>query len=219
MRNLLQIDLHAFWHAGTGRSRGTSVDAIPQCDPDGLPYLPGRTVAGLLREAFGRVAEIDARRADTVEVPLLSPGLVTALLGSEPQHARGGQLGRYGTDQGCLAVDDARPWKDDAEATLWRGWAATSPDAVASLRRRRVSTAITPDGVARPRTLRADEVVVPMTLYAPLSLLPSSSDSGPPAGWREALEEALPLVRRLGSRRHRGFGRCTVTLLGEGEGS
>ena len=49
---ILEIQLLSYWHAGSGFGRGADVDALVLKEGNSLPYLPGRTVKGLLREAM-----------------------------------------------------------------------------------------------------------------------------------------------------------------------
>lgn len=45
------IQLHSNWHCGSGLAAGSDVDLLVIKDSDGLPYIPGKTVKGLVREA------------------------------------------------------------------------------------------------------------------------------------------------------------------------
>lgn len=45
------IQLHSYWHCGSGLAAGTDVDLLVIKDADGLPYIPGKTIKGLVREA------------------------------------------------------------------------------------------------------------------------------------------------------------------------
>lgn len=45
------IELHTYWHCGSGLSRGADVDALVIKDSDALPFIPGKTMKGLIREA------------------------------------------------------------------------------------------------------------------------------------------------------------------------
>lgn len=52
MRNIkYEIEFFSNWHCGSGLAAGADVDALVIKDKDGLPYIPGRTIKGLLREA------------------------------------------------------------------------------------------------------------------------------------------------------------------------
>jgi len=46
-----------YWHLGSGTSAGAKLDSLVVKDEAGLPYLPGKTLKGLLRDM---VDEIDA---------------------------------------------------------------------------------------------------------------------------------------------------------------
>ncbi|NMA44955.1 MAG: hypothetical protein GX945_00180 [Lentisphaerae bacterium] len=46
-----QVEFFSCWHCGSGLGGGDDADAIPLLDHDGLPFIPGRTLKGLVREA------------------------------------------------------------------------------------------------------------------------------------------------------------------------
>ena len=46
------ITFHTYWHCGSGLSASADVDALPIRDSKGLPYVPGKTIKGLVREAI-----------------------------------------------------------------------------------------------------------------------------------------------------------------------
>jgi CRISPR/Cas system CSM-associated protein Csm3 (group 7 of RAMP superfamily) len=50
---MLTIDIRGYWHSGTGRGSGSHLDALVDTAHDGLPYLSGRHIKGLLRDANG----------------------------------------------------------------------------------------------------------------------------------------------------------------------
>jgi len=45
-----RIDFLDFWHMGSGTGAGAALDATVLKDKEGFPYVPGRTLKGLLRE-------------------------------------------------------------------------------------------------------------------------------------------------------------------------
>jgi CRISPR/Cas system CSM-associated protein Csm3 (group 7 of RAMP superfamily) len=53
----IQANFHSFWHIGTGRGSGYHLDAIVEKDADDLPYVPGKTLKGLMRDAFFKLCE------------------------------------------------------------------------------------------------------------------------------------------------------------------
>ncbi len=44
------ITFYDFWHLSSGASAGPSMDSLVVKDSDGLPYLPGKTLKGLVKE-------------------------------------------------------------------------------------------------------------------------------------------------------------------------
>ncbi len=192
----LEVDFRGYWHAGTGRGSGHHLDALVCRDACGLPYLPGKTLRGLLRDALGRLEEWGSAAA-------ASAGITQDLFGSTAwEYNNGAPVTRDTTEPGKLFVSDAR-LPEDVSA-----WLAQEDNAPlrAGLFREHFSTAMTKQGVARNKSLRGTEVSVPLTLTAEVHLLPGCEAHG----WKEALKAALPLVRAAGSHRSRGFGRCVI---------
>lgn len=204
-RETLQIELLGYWHAGTGRGEGSGADALVARTRGGLPYLPGRTLYGLLREAVA-LAEAAGQ---------ITKGRTEQLFGerSEASNENPGQggLGRFASrGDRTLEVTSAflaPGWPQSDEAQAWEAWAEKRADALALLTPRLAATAVDERGIARRSSLRSVEVAVPLCLFAEVSAPPEVG------GWRADLERALPLLRAAGSRRSRGFGRCQVTFL------
>lgn len=199
----LRFELLSYWQAGTGRGAAAVADSVVVTDEQGLPYLPGKSVKGLLRQAMTTAAEAGA----------IDPTRVVRWFGSEiptdsADEDREQQLeaSRYTTRPGELWFGSAMLPAD------WRRWSRHGArDEVRAVTDELVtyvaSTAIDAQGVARNKTLRASQVAVPLTLYATVQ--------GPASGeWVKDLEIAQPLLRCLGTRRHRGYGRVRVTVEG-----
>lgn len=176
------------WHVSSGRGGGPAVDATIVRNADGLPYVPGRALKGLLRDAMA-VAE---------GIALLPAGTTDRLFGGESQAQQADVDLRYRTELGMLRVDSAvlpEPWGPAARRDP--AWAEELVQVVAA-------TALEA-GVAKNQTLRTFEVAVPMQLDAVVE--------GPDdAGWVEALRAAAPFVRAAGAHRHRGYGRLALTI-------
>ena len=65
----LTVEILSYWHAGSGLGRGADLDALVLRNGDDLPYLPGRTLKGLLREAFMICEEMGhAQKGRTAEL-------------------------------------------------------------------------------------------------------------------------------------------------------
>lgn len=45
-----RVKFFDFWHLSSGASAGPALDALVVKDSDGIPYVPGKTIKGLLRE-------------------------------------------------------------------------------------------------------------------------------------------------------------------------
>ncbi len=60
MRIDYSIEFFSYWHCGSGLAAGADVDELAIKDGDGLPYVPGRTVKGLLRDAAESLARAGA---------------------------------------------------------------------------------------------------------------------------------------------------------------
>lgn len=186
----LTIDIRSYWHSGSGRGSGSHLDAVTDRDSDGLPYLPGRTLKGLLRDAAWRLEcwQSTQRRSNGLTVE--------KLFGN-----RGGP--RQDTTAGVLRIYDAR-----LPESL-RAWLKQEEQAAkrAELYRELFETAIASEtGVARSKSLRGMEVVVPLMLEARIDSI------GPVEHWKEWLRPCLSLVRAVGAHRTRGLGRAVLTL-------
>lgn len=47
-----KVEMYSDWHCGSGLASGADADAVVVKDKDGLPYVPGRTLKGLVSEAM-----------------------------------------------------------------------------------------------------------------------------------------------------------------------
>ncbi|WP_428697120.1 RAMP superfamily CRISPR-associated protein [Stappia sp.] len=177
----------SFWQVGTGAGEMGIFDERPIRDHEGLPFIPGRQVKGLCRQAV-RDAEV---------LGCVSAGTADVLFGAR---AEPGKPLLDDPDPGVLRFDDARLPVAERQALVGRH------KLISGLYRTRRSTAMTEDGVARPHSLRFEEVAIPLTLEAEVSRPDEADDE-----WMKDLEKVLPLIIALGSGRTRGMGRVIVT--------
>lgn len=194
----LKFDIRTYWHAGTGRGRGGTVDAVTYKDADGLPRLPGRTVKGLVRDAVAQAEELNWFAEDG-ELKDLSPGITDRLFGKASEEQGKSEPGGLRFSDAVLPEDVRRWFRGNPKE---RGL-------ISGLYRTHFATAVNDKGSAVDQTLRGIEVTVPVTLYATVSLVPDAGDLGP---WTKVLERALPLIHAVGAHRTRGFGRVCVSL-------
>lgn len=227
---LLKLELHSFWHPGTGRGDGAAADAVVHRDADGLPELPGRTVKGLLRAAceLSVAARVDWSLRTN---PADKGGGVAWLFGSPLAKAGGAEPAitpatrirelerrRYASQAGRLRVESARLGESSVQQAAWRGFAGKHPAALDHLRRTLATTQLDDNGVAADKTLRSVEVLVPMTLHARLTFEAHPDDERglAVAEWErlcKLLDQAARLfLRGIGSGRNRGLGRCSASI-------
>jgi CRISPR/Cas system CSM-associated protein Csm3 (group 7 of RAMP superfamily) len=199
----ITIEMLDLWQAGSGRGEGKHLDSVPVLDAQGLPFLPGRTVKGLLRDAVWHLENIEALSQWSPFAPDTS--LTVWLFGSRDSLDNAEDTTRqtrYTSTPGSIWVSDAKlsPGIRDALTDT-----TTSLALRGALFHDTFSTAIDEKtGQAKNQTLRSKRVCVPMVLTATLE---SSHAEG-----LEIIETALPLIDALGSQRTRGLGRCVWTL-------
>ncbi len=204
MKAILHIQLHSFWHIGTGQGGGPGVDARIALTPNGLPCLPGKALKGLLRDALSTGAGLDHLGISAGDVEEWMGTDIPRKSGSgapEEDAAAYQEQARFRTRQGQVRVSSARLDQDGA----WEIWAATDEGRTAAplLRAQFASTRIQGDGTAAEGSLRSVELAVPLLLHASLQ--------GPRAAV-DAIERVLPLIRALGAHRSRGLGRASFSL-------
>jgi len=53
-----KIKILSDWHIGSGLDSATDVDALVLKDDNKLPYIPGKTIKGLIKDAVNDMIEI-----------------------------------------------------------------------------------------------------------------------------------------------------------------
>lgn len=193
----IRFDILGYWHAGSGAGQGADLDAVVVKSAAHLPYLPGKTVKGLFRDAMTTLEEL--KKIGPKNLQLWFGGLsaqAPAQSGGKSQPA-----GRYTTDPGKLRFSNAVPRDID------ESWAKAYPAEIRSLYAELAATEIDDNGLAASKSLRKIEVVIPLSLTARIE---ADEDDG----WIAALKQTAPLIRSLGSHRRRGLGRVRVTVQG-----
>lgn len=210
MKFLLHFQMLGYWHPGTGRGQGPGADAEVNRTPGGLPFLPGRTVKGLLLEAATQ-AGVSAEERERC--------FGSAIIGAEG----GLEAARFETKPGALRFESARIGQSEASCAQWEAWAVRAkegtdtgkPDTskpddseiIGQLYRIFASTKLDESGVAADGTLRSVEVAVPTNL---LAVVEAPRADGALA--MKMLRAAAPFVNAVGAHRTRGLGRCVLTV-------
>lgn len=189
------------WHVGTGQGEGSHLDAVTARDADGLPYVPGRMLRGLLRDAVeALVAWGHVPASDALE-----------LLGGLAQ--RTDAPGRSMSTAGCLYVSDALLPAAERRVLAADSAHPAAPAMRAALYVANFQTAIDPvTSTAAEGSLRSIELVVPLTLDSELCIERPAARAA--VLWGH-LNRALPLVRGIGAMKTRGHGRVTLSWQGD----
>lgn len=173
-----QIEFLSNWHCGSGLAAGADVDTLVIKDVNGLPYVPGRTVKGLLREA---VSSLSAK-PETISA-------IFGVSGDEDNHEAGASF----FSNAVLPVEEREYiLEQKLQSFLFQTFASTSIDE---------------DGIAKDHSLRKIETVVPCRLTGEILNVPDGAE--------KELEDAMHYIKRMGTGRNRGYGRCTITIVKE----
>lgn len=181
MKNIIyEIEFYSNWHCGSGLAAGADVDVLVVKDANGMPYVPGRTLKGLLREAAETLCD-DKANIDNI----------FGTSGDQDDHKTGEAF--FGN-----ATLPESEYRYITEKKL-------TPHLFQAFS----STAIDEQGIAKDNTLRKIETVVPCKLEGNIL---NVSDDGV-----TLLKLAMSFVKRMGTGRNRGYGRCKITIKEEEE--
>ncbi len=185
--NLLTINytitFYSPWHCGSGLSAGADVDALVVKDRNKMPFVPGKTLKGLIREAFENyICMVDVSE-EVFE-------LAEKTFGKRSDNTNNNET-TMGSAHFSNAVLCAKEYKAITQGNMQK-----------YLYNKLTTTAIDENGVAKDHSLRSEEVVVPCTLHATIT--------GVPEAIHEILIKSLGLIKRLGQKRNRGLGRCDI---------
>lgn len=178
----IKIQLFSPWHCGSGLSAGADADARVLRDRQGFPFLPGRTLKGLVREAAENYVALRG----------LDINLDAA-------------FGREATDAPTNVDRQGTLYFSDAHLPVEERMSIDTSGLLDGLYINKVSTAIDPStGIASEHSLRTIETVVPCTLYAAIHHV--ADELAAP------LAASLGWVKQIGLMRHRGLGRCQLSV-------
>ena len=145
-----RIEFHTDWHCGSGLAAGADVDALVVTDANGLPYVPGKTIKGLVREAM----------LETNSETDLDERVLDKLFGTECKDDCG--------NQGCLFFSNAELSRSEKEEIVRN-------KAQKYLFRSIASTALDENGVAKRHSLRKIQVTVPCTMEGCILNIPDDT--------------------------------------------
>jgi len=179
-----QIDFFTFWHAGSGLSGGAEANLIVIKNQKGLPFIPGRTLKGLLREAAMLLNKLDDQLVTTSFIETVFG------VGENEETQQNGKMGTCYFGNAELSQYLSEKISDEQRNQLYHVLASTAIDKL---------------GQAKEGSLRQMEVCIPLTLYANIEQFPSDSDN------LKQLEYCFQWIKKMGSTRSRGLGRCNFS--------
>jgi CRISPR/Cas system CSM-associated protein Csm3 (group 7 of RAMP superfamily) len=231
MEMTYKIEFNSYWHIGSGLSGGTDVDALVLKDTNGFPYIPGKTLKGLIREA--------AETLESLESEGFDKNWINELFGIRTEDLKKDENSK--NELSGKRTDEAENSKKEKEydrqhnklfftnATL----TSTLQESIISEKTQQylfekiASTTIDKDtGITKKHSLREMQVVVPLTLFAKIYNVPeapkeeSQNTNGKsenskyiPDNSDKKLEKCLKMVKRMGVNRNRGLGRCQLSIV------
>ncbi|MGH9905801.1 MAG: RAMP superfamily CRISPR-associated protein [Pyrinomonadaceae bacterium] len=228
----LRFTLKSDWHVGSGTGRPGNIDSLIQRDSDGLPYLPAKTVTGILRDASEQLAYglDDGKKGNWSKLTEILFGNQPALPNEPVEKRPHASLIRIASAHYSsnlrnhikrtienIAEDRAKSSEDDNERTA----NAKSYKQQLARQIRAASVFIKPGvsidpatGQAKTDFLRFEEMGRKgVALEADCVLdFDSLKDELKPFAKALLLASAL-LVERIGGKRRRGAGRCDVEIV------
>lgn len=183
---LYKLTFLTWWHCGSGQAAGPDVDELTMKDADGLPFIPGRTMKGLLRDA--------CRLLEDYSFEGMNMERINAVFGyyNEKKDNEYPKKGLAFFSDMVLPVND-------------RNKITADKDLIRSLYSSIAATAIGEDGIAKDHSLRKIQVTVPCELYGMIANV-SEEDI-------RMLENAMKYIKRMGLGRSHGLGRCIIQLI------
>jgi len=201
----IQIEMTSDWHVGSGAGRG-EVDSLVQRDADGLPYIPAKTLTGILRDGCEQVALALDGGNDRGQwhrwVDFLfgdQPAIAQGALEPEPRPAivsiRSAHL-----EQTLRDALNARPKLKGAIALIKPGVAIDEETGSAK-----------PDFLRFEEVVRMGAVLTAQNCTLDFSETPNITDDQKKVVYALLIAGAK-MAERLGGKRRRGNGTCTITV-------
>lgn len=189
---IYRIKFFSNWHTGTGLSAGASADLLVNKDEEGLPFIPGKTLKGLLREAAESIHSLDNK--------LIPSEFITEIFGTRIEESNADRMYK---EAGAFFSNAVLPGKTRME--ILGTQKKEDPGLKKYLFANISSTAIDEDGIAKDKSLRTIETTVPITLYAEIRDIPVNED------FTEYMNLCFKWIKRIGLNRNRGLGRCEIS--------
>jgi len=183
-----KITFFSEWHTGSGLTSGSDLDALVIKDQNNLPFIPGKTLKGLLREAAADIQKIKG----TIENDFIAMVFGMETTDENIQEEKPKEVTHFTNGELSEAMK-YKITKDDLSGHLFKGIS---------------STAIGKNGVAKKHSLRRMETTIPLVLEARILKIDGK--------YSDSLKECMQWIKRLGQNRNRGLGRCSFEIIEKG---
>lgn len=205
-----RLKFYSEWHCGSGLGAGADVDALVVKDKNKLPYVPGKTMKGLIREAVENILKFEGwtkqKEQDFIVVFGNSADKDWNILTESDFEDINLQIKSQSFFTNAELEDSLKEFIlsdiNSSEETE-RYWHFLY-NSVASI-------SINEQGVAEKQHLRKLETVVPCELVGQILKVPES--------FVPVLRKGMQFVKRLGQSRNRGLGRCDIIFESQTEES
>jgi len=187
----LNLDIRSYWRAGSGDGGGAYADLLV-IKKQGLPYLPGKQLKGLLKNAMTTCVQ-----AQVNSNPKIIPKtIIDELFGQEGA-----------TSKGLIEISNA------TLPVIEKQWLLEDKGRIKMLYHTKDSQAVDyATGTTKPGSLRTMEVAVPMQLCAEINLT-SAINGYNIEQIKKWMEYSCQLITHIGANRNRGLGRVNITLV------
>ena len=135
-----KIELLSDWHVGSGLDSGADADTVVLKDDKNLPYIPGKTIKGLLKDSFYDICDV----SDNVKLEA-----VNTIFGYSVENDKSYEGSIYFSNAELKADEQTEITTNNLSSQLYKNIA---------------STKIKKNGVAKKNSLRTMEVCIPLTL-------------------------------------------------------
>jgi len=147
-----KIEFLSDWHIGSGLDAGADADNIVLKDANNLPYIPGKTLKGLLKDALNEIASVGKVKKDMID----------SLFGGTGKD-KSTFSGKAFFNDAVLPEDEQKEIsQNNLSEFLYRNIASTS---------------INERGVAKKNSLRTMQVTLPAVLHSSIILKESVPDA------------------------------------------
>ncbi len=184
---IYKVEFFSDWHCGSGLSSGTDTDQLVIKDRVGFPFIPGKTIKGVLKDSAQTLRDCG----------FIPDKFISEIFGLD---ANGSEKG----DESIASVA-GKAFFSNAELTDYLKKSIADDEDY--FYRKIASTAIEGNGQAKEHSLRKTEVTIPLALFGKIVGIDSSDV--------ENLAMCMKFTKRMGTGRNRGFGRCDISIFQE----